>query len=87
MTNRINWTSIASADTGFVFAYGNPSIFNRWNWITEVVGHHFDHDPDELDLEEAHDGREFVTFRGERLAQIVAGYHKFAPAVFAQAAE
>lgn len=82
----LNWTSLAKTDTGHVFCSSNPSIFDRWEWIKDVVAGEFQCSPNELDLaDEADDGRVFVTLYGAPIVEVISGYvRNAAPIRFAE---
>jgi hypothetical protein len=68
----LDWISLSKADSGFVFATTHSlSLFDRWDWIEEVVRQEFEcFDDDDVDCAEDDDGREFVTVNGKQVVEI-----------------
>lgn len=70
-TSNVNWISLSIVKTGNVFCVTHSIRFpDKWAWITECVAREFECDADDLDCTEDDEGREFVTLKGESLAEI-----------------
>lgn len=70
INQRVSWVSLSDAATGFVFCSTHSITGSRWPWISTCVAEAFECDADALDCAEDDSGREFVTLRGEPLAEI-----------------
>lgn len=71
MNATVAWVSLTNPETGFAFASTHSIGFGgQWKWISEATANEIGCDADDLHCSDDIDGREFVTLRGEPVAEI-----------------
>ena len=79
------WRSLSNPITGFTFAEASDfRSEGAWSWIVDTIIRNFECEEDDVGSVEDHDGREFITVKGERVAELT---YRVAPDRIPAAAE